>query len=191
MSVNWVNGLDMLTQNGVLNYDAASYLMGTPSRYTVNPGGIQAAVNGPIPNPYGTTSATPSGYIDNGGIAVDKFNRVIPTREKEISRPLWKKILWGGVLLGTGAIALKGIMKAWPKILNKSVKSPKYQKNMTSFRQGLKNNWNSVKNFIKHPFKTTKSAIKKHPKLYKFCSGVKNFFTHPWRTIKGWFKKNP
>lgn len=33
MVSNWVYNLDMLAQNGILDYDAASYIMGVPPRY--------------------------------------------------------------------------------------------------------------------------------------------------------------
>ena len=35
--MNWANNLDMLAQNGVLDYDAASHIMGQPPRYVGNP----------------------------------------------------------------------------------------------------------------------------------------------------------
>ena len=181
MSVNWSDGLDMLAQNGVLNYDASSYLKGTPPRYTVNQTSYVMPTAGPVGAPY----------VNNHGVPSDQFGAMSPKREKEIRNPLWKKIVWGGVLIATGGMAAKWLIKGGARTAKKVVTSPKYQTGMQNLRAGLKKNWKSIINFFKHPIKNTKIGIRKHPKLYKVCKAIQNFFKHPIRSIKNIFKKKP
>lgn len=51
MTYNWAANLDMLAQNGVLDYDAPSYITGQKPRYVGSPD--------IIPSPYGGSASVP------------------------------------------------------------------------------------------------------------------------------------
>lgn len=94
MSQNWVNSLDMLAANGVLDYDGAAYLRGTPPRYIGNP----AFRTRPQP-------PRPDIAVMRQQPEADTYS---PAEKPLISNPTWKKILFVGV---AGAALIFGGMK--------------------------------------------------------------------------------
>ena len=108
MSENWAYNLDMLAQNGVLSYDAPSFVMGQTPRYV------------------GAPSSPPSPFVDVPPRApamsqpeIDEFKRekqdMPETGDKDnnfIKNPLWKKLLFGTLAIGGIGFAIykrKGI----------------------------------------------------------------------------------
>ncbi len=97
MTENWVTNLDMLAANGVLDYDGAAYLRGTPPRYIGNP--ALRTYPQPLPPTNVTLPQAP---------AQDTFT---PADKPLIENPSWKKVLFalvGGATLIYSAIKLKG-----------------------------------------------------------------------------------
>ena len=74
MSCNWAGSLDMLAQNGVIDFDAASYIMGQPLRYVGNPA---------HPNPFNGQPPTMTNLQHKGGQNAAKLaqrTRYVATR---------------------------------------------------------------------------------------------------------------
>ncbi len=94
MSQNWVNSLDMLAANGVLDYDGAAYLRGTPPRYI----GIPTFRTHPQP-------PRPDMVVMRGQPEADTYS---PAEKPLLNNPTWKKILFVGV---AGAALAFGGMK--------------------------------------------------------------------------------
>lgn len=86
---NWVSSLDMLSANGVLDYDGAAYLHGTTPRYIGNP----MLPTRPQPLP-------PSVAVMQGPPQQDSFS---PSSNSLISNPTWKKLLFA-VVAGSAVI---------------------------------------------------------------------------------------
>ena len=76
MSCNWAGNLDMLAQNGVIDFDAASYIMGQPLRYVGNPA---------HPNPFNGQPPT----IAVGGLAIGGYKfraKLVPFIKKQFGK---------------------------------------------------------------------------------------------------------
>jgi len=93
MTENWVQSLDMLAANGVLNYDGAAFLNGTPPRYIGHP----AFKTYPQQLPPNTQMIPPQPNND-------QFNS---SDKPLLENPSWKKILFAFV--AGGAIVFGGI----------------------------------------------------------------------------------
>jgi hypothetical protein len=91
VATGWVNNLDFLAQNGVLEYDAASDVMGMPPRYMGNP-----AI---IPN-----FAPPQ--INKNQPKKDEF---VP--QENFAVPKWKKNLFKLLVAGVAAFGGYKIFK--------------------------------------------------------------------------------
>lgn len=99
---NWAYNLDLLAQNGVLDFDAPSFVMGTPPRYG-NPSPFGGEVPQPIKQPE-----------------QDEFKK--PDETNFVHTPMWKKALFTVVstsLLIYGACKLKAVGKFFKKCVNK------------------------------------------------------------------------
>lgn len=86
---NWVSSLDMLSANGVLDYDGAAYLHSTPPRYI----GTPMLPTSPQPLP-------PSVAVLHGLPTQDTFS---PSNNSLISNPTWKKLLFA-IVAGSALI---------------------------------------------------------------------------------------
>ncbi len=152
MSSNWASNLDMLAQNGVLDFDAASFVTGQAPRYVGAPSLPPSPYVGP-PLPPAPALSQPQ---------VDEFHQKkakIPTKEEQnkdyIKNPTWKKLLFGALAIGAvsvGIVKLKSLNKLTKNLFNKiSFKSAKKfivdkGKIVSDF---FKNGWNKFTNLFK------------------------------------------
>ncbi len=135
MSLNWVNSLDMLAKEGVLNYDAPAFVLGQPPRYTGSPS---------ITTPVQPIADMP--VMNKSQPQTDKFT---PSNDKNyVKNPAWKKILFA-------AIAIAGIVLCRNKIANvfKKAKTSNLKKYLSSkcdkVIEFFKNIWTKIVNVFK------------------------------------------
>ena len=136
MSCNWAGNLDMLAQNGVLDFDAASYIMGQKPRYVGNPS---------HPNPF---NGQPPSIPNLQQPEIDEFRPETKKDDKQPSLPAWKKWVFGALAVGVlvfGAYKFKTISSWCKKQINKiNLKSAgKYiTKKAKAVGQFFKKGWN-------------------------------------------------
>lgn len=147
MSANWANNLDMLAQNGVIDFDAPSFVIGQNPRYIGNPEAPSPFI-GPVPNAPKLEQPK-----------IDEFKQQPANDNNMIKTPAWKKWLLGiiGVgLLGFGLFKIKRfgsfINKTWDK-LTKGFK-------LKSVKTSLSKAGHSIGNFFK-------TGWEKFTKLFK------------------------
>ncbi len=105
MSCNWAGNLDMLAQNGVLDFDGASYIMGQKPRYVGNP---------TRPNPF---NGQPPSIPNLQQPEIDEFKPQTQKEDKSPKITLWKKLAFGALaigVLGLGIYKFKSI-STWCK----------------------------------------------------------------------------
>lgn len=136
MTYNWATNLDMLAQNGVLDYDAPSYITGQKPRYV---GSLSV-----IPSPYAGPASNPKiPYLREPD--VDEFLHEKPDKRDIVANPSWKKWVFG--LVAAGALVFGGI-KFKSKILPAIKKLPqtlKFDKVADFFKKG----WNKFTGLFK------------------------------------------
>ncbi len=136
MTYNWATNLDMLAQNGVLDYDAPSYITGQKPRYVGSPSVIPSPYAGPASNPKIPYLREPD---------VDEFLHEKPDKRDIVANPSWKKWVFG--LVAAGALVFGGI-KFKSKILPAIKKLPqtlKFDKVADFFKKG----WNKFTGLFK------------------------------------------
>ena len=101
MSCNWAGNLDMLAQNGVLDFDGASYIMGQKPRYVGNPA---------HPNPF---NGQPPSIPNLQQPEIDEFKPQTQKEDRSHKIPLWKKLAFGALAIGLLGL---GIYKFKPMI---------------------------------------------------------------------------
>lgn len=105
MSCNWAGNLDMLAQNGVIDFDGASYIMGQPLRYVGNPTN---------PNPF---NGQPPTMTNLNQPKIDEFK--MSGDKKDVAKPSsWKKWAFGALALGAlifGGFKFKSKLVPWAK----------------------------------------------------------------------------
>lgn len=131
MSSNWANNLDMLSQNGVLNFDAPSYITGQSPRYVGTPGLIKPYTQ--MPNPVLPEAAK-----------IDEFKSQKAGDTGMIKNPAWKKWLTLGAVLTflvLGGLSLRAISKKGFGSLKNIFKFDKgaFKNIKTESTDGLKN----------------------------------------------------
>jgi len=101
--MNWANDLDMLAQNGVLDFDAPSYVMGQKPRYVGNPA---------HPDPFnGQPPSVPK-------LEQPKIDEFKPEKENIVKTSSWKKWAFGAIALGAvifGGLKFKSKLIPWIK----------------------------------------------------------------------------
>ena len=160
MTTNWAYNLDMLAQNGVLDFDAPSFVMGQNPRYVGSPMRPPSPYVGQVP---------PAPALNQPDM--DEFK---PQKQKqpqvdkqdnidEIKNPLWKKLLFGALALG--GLVLLGVK-------GKSIYN--WVKNVPSKISGkFKNlNWKKAKDYVVDKAKDFGKFVKKY-----------------WNKFTGLFKK--
>lgn len=128
MSPSWADNLDMLAQNGVLEFDAPSYVTGQSPRYV------------------GSIAYTPSPFVgpasSGQNLSQPKIDEFKPADKGGggVKNPVWKKWLFGLITAGVlvfGGWKFKSKIIPWLKNLPKTLKFDK----ITDF---FKNSWNKL-----------------------------------------------
>ena len=113
MSLNWINSTDMLADAGIINFDAAAYIMGQPPRYIGSP-------NCPITQIPPLTHSQP---------AQDEYSPTLSDKSI-VKTPLWKKVLFGAISIGGIIFAASKIKKMPDCIKNMTTKVTDFFKNL-------------------------------------------------------------
>lgn len=136
MSTNWAYNLDMLAQNGVIDFDAPSYVIGQNPRYIGNPASISPFVGQPPQAPLLNQKQ------------IDEFQPSTPQIDNGVKNPAWKKWLFGAVAVGTIIFAGfksksigQWIKKSWNKVSSK-LSWQSIKKGANSVGTSIKNGWN-------------------------------------------------
>lgn len=149
MSANWANNLDMLAQNGVLEFDAPAFIMEQNPRYVGRPSYPPSPFAGPVPNAPALNQPK-----------VDEFHQNEEQNKNLVKNPSWKKILF--TTLAVGAIVFGG-WKLAPKFM------PKIKAGFNKIRKNL--NWASIKTFCSQKAKAVcdffKNGVQKIKNLWK------------------------
>lgn len=126
LSGNLVNALDMAAANGILDYDGAAFITGTQPRYMGSPAYpvMSSGTNSNLQQPQKDEMV----YKNIG--------------EKHSSNPLWKKLLFGALVVGLGIFGIKKLASLKPL---KNVKKPDLSK-----LPSPKDCWTKVSDFFKN-----------------------------------------
>lgn len=126
MGTNWINALDNCAAGGVLDFDAAAWLIDQPQRFVGNPGMESLP---PIRQPL----LLPPGIKMKGQLNEDQFS----TESGLVKNPVWKKVLFGVLTIG-GTIAAALAFK-------KVELGPICQNIGDVFKTAAKGTWNAIK----------------------------------------------
>lgn len=176
MSCNWAGNLDMLAQNGVIDFDAASYIMDKTPRYVGNPS---------HPSPF---NGQPPTITNLNQPKIDEFN--MNSNRKDVAKPSsWKKWAFGALALGGlifGGFKLKSKLipwakNTWNKVGLKSVGNwiSKKAKSVGNF---FKKGWNSAGGYLKKGWQATWGFCK------KIGTSIGNYLKRGWNWFTGLFK---
>lgn len=176
MSCNWAGNLDMLAQNGVIDFDAASYIMDKTPRYVGNPS---------HPSPF---NGQPPTITNLNQPKIDEFN--MNSNRKDVAKPSsWKKWAFGALALGGlifGGFKLKSKLipwakNTWNKVGLKSVGNwiSKKTKSVGNF---FKKGWNSAGGYLKKGWQATWGFCK------KIGTSIGNYLKRGWNWFTGLFK---
>jgi len=145
MGSNWINALDNCAAGGVLDFDAAAYLLDQPERFVGHPKFEDIpAIQQPLLLPPNTKI--------KGELKEDEFSS--QNSKDLVQNPSWKKWLTGGLIVTAIAGITVGILTKTGKI-----KMP----DMSSLGTSLKNAGTTVLDFIKKPFTWIAGKLKKTP----------------------------
>lgn len=146
MEPYWINALDSCASAGILNYDASADLLDQTPRYFGNPE-LEAL---PI-------TERPLLFPDKpkikGYLKQDSFN----SETTLVDNPNWKKLLFGGLVLGTAALLI--FKKSKLSNLGSKFNLPKISSIKDFFTNAFKTIWKG----IKAPFKYIKNKFGKKP----------------------------
>ena len=138
MGSNWAANLDMLAQEGIINFDGPAYVMGQNPRYVGNPNAMQPFA-GPVPE---------APLISNQP-GTDEFKPSDANNKNYVKNPAWKKLLFGAVALGTlifGGYKFKKTLVPWAK---KNLKNITFKGACKSVGGFFKNGWTKFINLFK------------------------------------------
>ncbi len=158
MGSNWVSNLDMLAAGGVIDFDAAAYLLDKPARFVGNP-----QIEGlPLESP----ALLPEGVKLKDLPQIDEFNSSGQKETKPSKLSNWKKLSFGALVTGLLGWGIYGLTKG--KVSFSKLKSFKFGsigskiKNSTSgLGSKLKKGGSTVLKYIKMPFTYIASKFKK------------------------------
>ena len=179
---NWAYNLDMLAQNGVLDFDAPSFITGQAPRYVGAPSAPPSPYVGP---PYIATPQLQQPEVDE----FKKEKTKLPPQEGQdktyVKNPTWKKVLFGAIALTTIGVGIwKG--KAIGRWVKNAYNNLSWQKTKDFFVDKGKTFGNWVKKpFSKLSWQKTKDFFVDKGKA------IVNFFKNCWNKFTGLFKKKP
>lgn len=153
MTTNWAYNLDMLAQNGVLDFDAPSFIMGQNPRYVGRPMMPPSPYAGKVP----TAPALNQPEMDEFKPQKQKQPQKDQNDTSFVHNPSWKK--WAFGILAIGGLILAGFK-------GKSIY--KWVKNIPSKISNVfkKLSWQKTKTYITNKAKSAGRFIKKY--WYKF-----------------------
>ena len=140
MSANWAFNLDMLAQNGVIDFDGASFVMNQAPRYVGRPCCPPSPYVGGVP---------PAPRLNQPQVDEFKPQKQNPPKEDKqdedyIKNPAWKK--WAFGILAVGGLILLGV---------KAKSMYKWVKDVLSGRKfNGKFKWSNIKTSISDKWKT-------------------------------------
>ena len=158
MTANWAYNLDMLAQNGVLDFDAPSFVMGQNPRYVGRPS--------LPPSPY-ATGIPPAPAINQPEIDEFKPQRQEPPKEENkdnsvIHNPSWKK--WAFAALAIGGLALLGFnYKAIGKWVRDGWTNLSGKMKWSNIKTFCSDTWDSIKKFFSNGWSKLTNLFKKKP----------------------------
>lgn len=174
MDRNWILAMDNLAAGGVIDFDAASYLLDKPARFVGHPDRESI--------PLGDINYLPKGIKLKDVPRIDGFEH---SEDKPlIHNSTWKKLLVGGVL-GLGAI-IGGI---YANTITKKVKKHGFYNILKIiYFKNKKNIFSKIK-FPKIKFPKIKSLKAKLPKFNKIGRYIKVNFAKINKSIKNMISK--
>lgn len=139
MSSNWAFNLDMLAQNGVVDFDGASFVMGQAPRYVGRPCCPPSPYVGGVP----PAPRLQQPQIDEFKQEKQKAPKPDKKDEDYIQNPTWKK--WAFGILAVGGLILLGVkaksMYKWVKdLLNGNKFNGKFK-------------WSNIKTYVSDKWK--------------------------------------
>lgn len=158
---NWITPLDACAAGGVLDYDAAAYLIDQPARFVGHPKFED------MPSTEAPLLLPPNTKI-KGELKEDCFG----APSSLINNPSWKKWLFGGLIVGGIGLLTLGKMGKLPKLsaifkskpsasatagTGTKFKMPDFSKFGTSVKNFVKKVWG----YIKKPFELVIKKFKK------------------------------
>lgn len=152
---NWAYNLDMLAQNGVLDFDAPSFIMDQAPRYIGSPSAPPSPYVGP---PYVATPQINQPQVDE----FKKEEPKTPPKEEQdknlVKTPMWKKVLFGALAVTTIGVGIWKFKSAvnWAKnSLNKI--------NWKSTKDFFVDKGKAIGNFFKNCWHKFTGLFKKKP----------------------------
>lgn len=155
MSANWANNLDMLAQNGVLDFDAPSFITGQAPRYIGAPSVPPSPYVGP---PLPSAPALKQPQVDEFH---QKKTKIPPKQEKDkdfVKNPAWKKWVFGAIAVTTLGV---GIWKF--KSMTKWVKNQFNKISWKSTKKFFVDKGKAIGNFFKNGWNKFTGLFKKKP----------------------------
>lgn len=164
MSANWAYNLDMLAQNGVIDFDGASFVTGQAPRYVGRPSMPPSPYVGP---PYPSAPSINQPQVDEFQKQKNKLPKIEEQDNDLIQNPSWKK--WAFGILAVGGLIFAGFKaKSIYKWVKDFIKNP-------SSKFNWKFKWSDVTDYTSKKWQSFKT----------YC-GKK------WDAFTNWFKtKSP
>ena len=163
MSANWAYNLDMLAQNGVIDFDGASFVTGQAPRYVGRPSMPPSPYVGP---PYPSAPALNQPEVDEFKKEKNKLPKADKNDNDLIQNPSWKKWLFGAIAI-SGVIVLGFKAKSIYKWVKDFIKNPSSKLNFKwkDIKDFTSKKWNSFKTFCSDSWNKFKNLFKsKTPK---------------------------
>lgn len=139
MTSNWAYNLDTLAQNGILDFDAPSYIMEKSPRYVGKPTSETSPFQGPLPNVPGLNALESDEYVNK--------------KDGQFKNPSWKKWLFGSLALGgivLGGYKFRAKWMPWVKSRWAKLSAKCSSIKISSIGTSIKNGWNKFVGFFKH-----------------------------------------
>lgn len=138
MSGNWATNLDMLAQEGIINFDGPAYVMGQKPRYVGNPQ-MARPFNGPAPE----------APLINNQPGADEFKPSDANNKNYVKNPTWKKWLFGAVAVGTLIFGGYKFKKSFVPLVKKTYQNFTFKNACKSVGDFFKDGWHKFTGLFK------------------------------------------